>query len=283
MLSKRIVKAAATAAGILAAAPLLGAPASAQSGNLQRMLVEQSHLTRITKAQRLRVCMYPEYFAISFRNPKTGELEGLDVDIAKELATSLQAKLEIVESSFSTFVADLLADKCDIGMFGLIATLRRAQAVEFSEPYAVTGVFAVIRSDNPKVKTWADLDQDGVTVAVKLGSVAEPLMKGYLKKAKVVAVQPPATAEQEVAAKRADALSVDFAIATQIASVHPWAKIIGPDQPLLRAPYAYVVAPGDQIWLNYVNLFVQTIKRDGRLKKLGDKHNLGPILELPRN
>ena len=57
MLSKRIVKAAATAAGILAAAPLLGAPASAQSGNLQRMLVEQSHLTRITKAQRLRVSM----------------------------------------------------------------------------------------------------------------------------------------------------------------------------------------------------------------------------------
>ena len=28
---------------------------------------------------------------------------------------------------------------------------------------------------------------------------------------------------------------------------------------------------------------VQTIKRDGRLKKFGDKHNLGPILELPRN
>ena len=32
-------------------------------------------------------------------------------------------------------------------------------------------------------------------------------------------------------------------------------------------PYAYVVPPGDQIWLNYVNLFVDTIKLDGRLMK----------------
>jgi hypothetical protein len=43
-------------------------------------------------------------------------------------------------------------------------------------------------------------------------------------------------------------------------------------------PYAYVVPPGDQIWLNYINLFVDTIKLDGRLMKYAKKHKLDPIV-----
>jgi hypothetical protein len=38
------------------------------------------------------------------------------------------------------------------------------------------------------------------------------------------------------------------------------------------------VAQGDQIWLNYINLFIDTIKLDGRLKTYADKNKLGPIV-----
>ena len=43
-------------------------------------------------------------------------------------------------------------------------------------------------------------------------------------------------------------------------------------------PYAYAVPQGDQVWLNFVNLFVDTIKLDGRLKKYAEKNKLGPIV-----
>ena len=92
----------------------------------------QSRLYEVTKNKKLRVCQYPLYYSISFRNPKTGEIEGIDADLAKELAKELEAQLEIVESSFGTFIADLQSNKCEIGMFGVGATLKRAQAVEFS-------------------------------------------------------------------------------------------------------------------------------------------------------
>jgi ABC-type amino acid transport substrate-binding protein len=95
----------------------------------------QSRLFEVTKSKKLRVCMYPLYYAISFRDPKSNELKGLDVDLAGELAKELGAQLEFVESSFGTFIADLQANKCEIGMFALGATLQRAQAVEFSKPY----------------------------------------------------------------------------------------------------------------------------------------------------
>jgi cyclohexadienyl dehydratase len=241
---------------------------------------KESHLDRVVKAQKLRVCIWPEYYAISYKNPRTGQLEGIDIDIAKELAGELKAQLEFVESGFQAFIADLQADKCDIGMFGVGATLTRARAVEFSEPYLITSIYGVTKKDHPKIKSWSDMDQDGIVVAAQLGSYVDTFMKTYLKKAKVLSVQPPGTREGEVAAGRADILMTDYPVAKKLEATQDWAKIINPVEPLAVTPYAYVVAPGDQIWLNYINLFVKTIKRDGRLLNAAKKNGLEPIVTL---
>ena len=39
----------------------------------------QSRLYEVTKSKKLRVCQFPLYYSISFRNSKTGEIEGIDV------------------------------------------------------------------------------------------------------------------------------------------------------------------------------------------------------------
>src|SRR6266849_3537166 len=140
----------------------------------------QSRLFEVTKSKKIRVCQFPLYYSISFRNPKSGEIEGIDADLAKELAKELDAKLEIVESSFASFIADLQAGKCEIGMFGVGATLKRAQAVEFSKPYLITNIYVVTRKDS-KIKKWEDLDKKGVRAAASLGSYIEVFMKDFLK------------------------------------------------------------------------------------------------------
>ena len=241
---------------------------------------KESHLDRVVRSMKLRVCIWPEYYAISYKNPRTGQLEGIDIDIAKELAGELKAQLEFVESGFQAFIADLQADKCDIGMFGVGATLTRARAVEFSDPYLITSIYGVTKKDHPKIKSWNDMDQDGIVVATQLGSYVDSFMKPYLKKAKVLSVQPPATREGEVAAGRADILMTDYPVAKKLEATQEWARIINPVEPLAVTPYAYVVAPGDQVWLNYINLFVRTIKRDGRLLNAAKKNGLEPIVTL---
>ena len=258
---------------LLVAAGVVGSdPALAQQ--------KESHLNRVVKSQKLRVCIWPEYYAISYKNPKTGQLEGIDIDIAKQLAGELKAQLEFVESSFQAFIADLQTDKCDIGMFGIGATLSRAQAVEFSDPYLVTSIYGVTKKNHPKIKSWNDMDQDGIVVATQLGSYVDTFMKTYLKKAKVLSVQPPATREGEVASGRADILMTDYPVAKKLEATQDWAKVINPTEPLAVTPYAYAVAPGDQVWLNYVNLFLKTIKRDGRLVGAAKKNGLEAIVNL---
>lgn len=247
----------------------LTVPASAQQ--------VKSRLFDITKNAKLRVCALTDYYAISVREPQTGKIVGLDADMAAELAQSLGAELEIVETTFANFTANLQSNKCDIAMSGFGATLKRAQAVEFSKPYLITGIMAVARKGG-KITKWDDIDQPGNRVAVLLGSYIEPFIKSYFKKATVVSVQPPASREGELMARRADAVIADFPTALKVQETFDWATIVSPPDKLVATPFAYAVYPGDQIWLNYVNLFVDTIKRNGALEKAAEAHHLQSIL-----
>jgi ABC-type amino acid transport substrate-binding protein len=266
MQTKRAVTAAFAA---LLAAGVLATPAVSQQ--------LQSRLFEVTKSKTLRVCQFPLYYSISFRDPKSGEIVGIDADLSKELAKELDAKLEIVESGFGTFIADLQANKCEIGMFGVGASLKRAQAVEFSKPYLVTNIYGVTRKDS-SIKSWADVDKPGVKAAVSLGSFIEPFMKSYLKNAEVVSVAPPNTREAELVARRVDIIMTDYPTAVKVTDEFDWAVTILPNEKLAITPYAYVVPQGDQIWLNFINLFVDTIKLDGRLMLYAKKHKLDPIV-----
>ena len=263
---KLVIAAAALAATLLAAVAM---PAQAQQTD--------SRLYQITKSKKLRVCQYPLYYSISHRDPKTGELVGIDADLSKELAKELGAELEVVETSFGTFIADLQANKCEIGMFGVGATLKRAQAVAFSKPYLITNIYGVMRKGG-KIKAWSDIDKPGIKVAVTLGSYIEPFMRGYLKNAELITVAPPNTREAELVARRADVIMTDYPTAVKVTDEFDWAETVLPDEKLRVTPYSYVLPHGDQIWLNYVNLFVDTIKLDGRLMKFAEKNKLGPIV-----
>jgi cyclohexadienyl dehydratase len=247
------------------ATSLLPQPVSAQQ--------VQSRLFDVTKSKKLRVCMYPLYYAISFRDPKINELKGLDVELAGELAKELGAELAFVESSFGTFIADLQANKCEIGMFALGATLKRAQAVEFSKPYMLASIYAVTKKEG-KVRSWADLDTPGTKVAVLLGSYIETVIKQTFKNATVVSIQPPATREAELSAGRVDAIMVDYPTVLRAKEEFDWAETVSPPQKLGATLVAYAVQPGDQIWLNYINLFIDTIKLDGRLSRISSKYHL---------
>src|SRR5262249_55204138 len=141
-------------------------------------------------------------------------------------------------------------------------------------------MYGVTKKEHPKIKSWNDMDQDGIVVATQLGSYVDSFMKTYLKKAKVLSVQPPATREGEVAAGRADILMTDYPVAKKLEATQDWAKIINPAEPLAVTPYAYVVAPGDQVGLNYITRCVRTKKRDGRLLDAAKKNRPEPVVNL---
>lgn len=236
----------------------------------------EARLTRIEAVGMLRVCIWPGYYAISFRNPRNGELQGIDIDMAKAFAEDLGRKLTIVESSFATFMDDLEQDKCDVAMFAIGDTAARRERVDMSAPHLRSGMYAITRK-NTTVRRWADLDQPGHVIAVQKGTVMEPYMRSALKSAELKVVAPPGTREEELLAGRADAFMTDYPYAQRMRFQHDWAVVIEPPEPVAPTNYGYAVRKGDPQWLARVNDFVAAIKRDGRLLAAAERHGLAPI------
>jgi hypothetical protein len=55
-------------------------------------VAQTSRLERVLAAKELRACIWTEYYSISYRNPKTRELSGIDIAITQELARELGVK-----------------------------------------------------------------------------------------------------------------------------------------------------------------------------------------------
>jgi cyclohexadienyl dehydratase len=246
---------------------------------------EENHaipvLDRIRSQAILRVCIWPDYYGITYRSPRNGQLSGIDIELSTELSRWLSVPLEYVDSSFTKLIEDLHAERCDIAMFAVGITPQRQQALRFSQPYLRSDIYGVTTRSNRVVRQWSDIDQSGVRVGVQAGTFMEPVMAETLKQARSIVIAPPLTREQELEAGRIDVFMTDYPYSRRLLDNADWARLVAPPQPFHPIPYAYAVKPGDEDWLREVDRFVAQIKRDGRLEGAARRSGLAEILVRP--
>jgi len=235
-------------------------------------------LDEVRQAGVLKVCIWPDYFGISFRNPRTGSLQGIDIELSGAFAQDLNVRVEYVDSSFTSILDDLDARKCHIAMMGVGVTPARAARVDFSQPYLRSDVYAITTRANRSIITWNDLDKPGRVIVVQGGTFMEPLMRRVLTQAKLEVMERPGQREQEVLSGRADAFITDYPYSQRVLANYDWPRLVSPTSPVQLTDYAYAVRKGDREWLARVDLFVGRIKQDGRLAKAARNYNLLPIL-----
>lgn len=252
-------------AGTLAAAP------AARAGTV---------LDRVKASATLRVCIWPDYYGISLRDPRNGLLSGIDIDLSSEFGRDLKASVQYVDSSFATLIDDLKSDRCDIAMFAVGMLPQRMEQLAFTRPYLQSDIYGVTTKGNRVVTRWQDIDQPGVAVAVQAGTFMEPVMAVTLKQARLVRVSPPTTRERELEAGRVDVFLTDYPYSRRLLENADWATLISPPAPLHVLPYGYAVRQGDGAWLAVADAFVARIQRDGRLQTAALRHGLGPIVRL---
>ncbi|PIM52205.1 amino acid ABC transporter substrate-binding protein [Roseateles chitinivorans] len=264
------------AVGLLAAAPAVrGAPtASAPTA----MPSAGGTLQRVQSSGVLRVCIWPDYYGITYRHPRDETLSGLDIDLSNELAKDLGVRLRYVESSFQRLIPDLEGDRCDVAMFAVAVLPQRKAALAFTQPYLQSDIYAIASRASRVVKRWEDIDQPGVVVAVQAGTSMEQVMREALKRARLLIVQPPATRERELESGRADVFMTDYPYSRRLLDNADWAHLIAPPKPFHVLPYAYAIRRGDAAWLVRLDEFVARIKRDGRLRAAAERHGLGAIV-----
>lgn len=237
-------------------------------------------LTSILESKKLRVCFWPEYYGISFINPQTQELVGIDVDLAQELGKDLGVKVEFVESSFATLIHDVTTKRCDIAMFAIGRTPQRLEHLAITSPHLASDIYAITTKSNQRIQTWEDIDRSGIVVAVAKGTYHVGVMQERLKNAKLLIVDSMHAREQEVEAGRADVFMTDFPFGMRMVAQREWAKLIRPSTPFHITPYGWAITKGEDAFAKRVESFILTIKKDGRLQSTALKHHLEPIVNL---
>src|SRR4051812_39759996 len=154
---------------LLMAAIALVAPVRAQE---RPDAARGSHLNRILDAGVVRVGTTGDFPPMTSRDPDSRNYVGYDIDAANELAKDLGVKVQFVATDWKTLINGMVADKYDIVMSGVSMSLERAKVAGFTQPYFEFSTVPVLRAKNAdRFKSWADIDQKGVTVATTLGTV----------------------------------------------------------------------------------------------------------------
>jgi ABC-type amino acid transport substrate-binding protein len=237
-----------------------------------------SRLATVQANKLVRVCIWPDYYSITYRNPKTQTLSGVDIDMAQALAKDLGVAVEFVDSSFAKLIDDVTQERCDVAMFAVGITPQRAEKLRFTRPHLASDIYAVTSKINRRIKSWDDIDQPDSVVAVARGTLHESVMKSKLKAAKLLVLDTPFAREQEVQSGRADVFMTDYPYSQRFMANADWARLVAPPGSYHITPYAYAVKPGDDAWHARLEQFVSTIKRDGRLMASAKNHKLDPIV-----
>lgn len=244
------------------------------------VFAQESQLEKIKKNNQLNVCIWPEYYGISYLDERTQKLVGIDTDLAQEFAKDLGVELTFTPSSFATLITDITTNKCHIAMFAIGNTPQRREHIRFTTPHLASDIYAIATKSNSRINSWEDIDKKGVVVAVAKGTYHEPVMKERLKHAELLVVDSMHAREQEVQAGRADVFMTDFPFAKRMLAKTSWAKLITPNSTYHLTPYAWAIAYNDDAFYHEIEAFIQRIKNDGRLLKAAQNNGLEPIVNL---
>jgi L-cystine transport system substrate-binding protein len=120
----------------------------------------------------LRIAMEGTYPPFNFKDQKTGQLAGYDVDVARIVAARLKLKPEFVTAEWSAILAGLAAGKYDVIVSQVGITPKRQESFDFSQPYTYSSPQLIVRrNERSSYTSLAELK--GKKVGVGQGTVFE--------------------------------------------------------------------------------------------------------------
>ncbi|MES2901823.1 MAG: transporter substrate-binding domain-containing protein [Pseudomonadota bacterium] len=148
---------------------LLGAGLWASAGAIDLLATAKARGT-------LKIAMEGTYPPFNYKDQKTGQLAGYDVDVANLIAARLGVKAAFVTTEWSAILAGLAAGKYDVIVSQVGITDKRQQAFDFSAPYTYSSPQLIVRKNDKAL--YAKLaDLKGKKVGVGQGSVFEQQVK----------------------------------------------------------------------------------------------------------
>lgn len=196
-----------------------------------------------------------------------GEIVGVDIDIAREIAASLGKELVIKDVSFDFIINEIKSGKSDIGAAGMSITKERLEEVDFSVEYAVSNQVVIVPMDS----RITSIDQiSNQRIAVQLGTVADSYVNENYKDATVIRQKKYLSMVEDLKAGKVDLIIMDLLPANEIVKSNDGLKIL--DEYLFTDKYGMAIKKGNKELLDKVNDVLTRLMSEGKIEEYTIKH-----------
>jgi polar amino acid transport system substrate-binding protein len=235
----------------------------------------------IYNTERLIAGVRDDILLFGFLSPHTEQIEGFDVDIAREIARAIfgdPSKLVLKPITAAERIPALRTSAVDIVAATMVIDAERKQEIDFSEVYYVARQRVLIRKNAPYTGI-EDLSGQKVCAVTRL--VEQDTLKAN-PLAQVILADKYSDCLRLLQQGQVEAITSGDVILAGLAEQDPDTKIVGGI--IASEPYGLGIAKGRVEFVSFVNGVLQQIKADGRWEAIYNKWlgKLGPPPEPPR-
>jgi glutamate transport system substrate-binding protein len=236
-----------------------------------RSFPANSTMDKIQKRGKVIVGVKFDQPLFGVKNPVTGKMEGMDIEMARILAKDLTGSadnVEYVEAVTKNREAFLQQNKVDAVIASYAVTDERKKVVGFAGPYLESSVALLVRKDDSSVNKPEDLQ--GKTVCSTTGARAAQLIGEAVPTAKVVLFSTYSECAQALKDNRVDAVTTTEAILLGVQSQNPDAYRIADGHLADVEDFAIGSAKDDAVFHDYLDQLLNKAIADGDWKKAYD-------------
>ncbi|MBI4191429.1 MAG: transporter substrate-binding domain-containing protein [Betaproteobacteria bacterium] len=255
--------------------PLLSValPVSVPIGNAQR--APDTRVENLVRAGRVRVALFPSFMYT--KDPVSGELRGVVIEIARALGARLGVEVLLVEyPTPPKALESLKAGASDVTFMGLDPT--RSAAVDFSLAF-MQADFTYLVPAGSSIRRVLDADQLGVCIAIVRNHAMDFALRGILKHAESVYAENPDAGFDLLRTRRADVLAGIRPGLLEYATQLPGSRVL--EDCYGANSIAMAVPKGQGGWFAYVSEFIEEAKASGLVERAIVRAGLRGVQAVP--
>lgn len=233
-----------------------------------RAMPAGTHMADIQQRGRLIVGTAADVLQFGFRNPKTGNIEGFDVDVAHAIANAIFGDPNAIEYkviNYAERIPSLVDGSVDIVAHTMTINCARWQQIAFSTEYYHAGQTVLVGTDS-EATGIESFEGNGQKVCVARGSTnLEELVNEYptVERVEVDDLSDCLVLFQQSAV---DAITGDNTVMAGFEAQDPFAQQVG--DKFTDEPYGLGINRDHPEFVQFVNLVLEQMRADGTLLDL---------------
>ncbi len=235
---------------------------------------------RVIKSGKLRAS-YASYPPYCIKDPNTGKLSGICVEVLEEAAKRLDLKVDWTEDvGWGAIFEGLNSDRHDVFGAGIWRNSSRGKVGDFSRPLFYNVIKVYGRSDETRFTSLDSINDSSVRISTLDGAMEDIIAQSDYPKAERVSVpqsNPWTDVLLNITSKKADLTFAEPAAVNRFLEKNPGTlKELFPGQPVRVFSLTYAFALGQPKFSAMLDAALEEIQNDGTLERILRRYEQTP-------